>query len=167
MKKKNKKFSAINKPRETKEAPTPERVIKGDLRIGEDGVFRSASPFFLDDWLKSNRLGPEPKCQDRYYGLLWLIDLAAESNLISSGVADPSQVGLRGWEDPGEGPCSLDSYRGVLRLCPQDSRRILADISLDPMNPGAVSPEELCRAADDLVSAKTALMHKKEAAHVF
>lgn len=61
-KSKRKKFRKDNKLKELKVEiipPTPERIAKGDLTVGQDNIFRSICPTIIDKWAAIGRLGDE------------------------------------------------------------------------------------------------------------
>lgn len=57
--KKFRKDNNLNKLKEELVPPTPERIAKGDLTVGEDNVFRSLCPTIIDKWAAAGRLGDE------------------------------------------------------------------------------------------------------------
>ena len=147
--------------KEERICPTAERIFRGDLEVGEDGVYRAVYANAVDDWYGRGLLGPEPKSNDRYWALIRLVGLAADSNLISSQVANWSQVGQSSDNSGSEEECALDVYRYLIRQCSRKSQRLLSNLCLSPTSKPFVDIIDVQQAADELVDAEKRYENEK------
>ena len=148
---KNRRKRKQQQPAEERVTPTAERLVKGDVGIAQDNVYRSLTPTCLEVWYEKGFFGHGKTATDRFEALQFLIELAEVANLMASNTVDFGRVGSGGC---GEGAdiSALDGWRQLLSNCTFSTRKLLTAICCAPCNNEMVDIFMLQQAADEIMA---------------
>ena len=132
--------------------PTAERLVKGDVAVAQDNVYRALEPTCLEAWMEKGWLGEGKIATDRFEALQQLLELAEAASLMASNTVDFERVGPGGSSE-GADISALDRWRQQIEQCTKTSRSLLTQICCDPCGFHVVDIFDLRTAADELIQA--------------
>lgn len=132
--------------------PTAERLIKGDVAVAQDNVYRAVEPTCLEAWMEKGWLGHGKEATSRFEALQYLLELAEAASLMASNTVDFERVG-QGGNSEGADVSALDIWRGLIDRCTRRSSSLLTKICCDPCSFHMVDLNDLRAAADELIEA--------------
>ena len=147
---KNKRRRKQQQPVEERITPTAERLVKGDVAVAQDNIYRSLTPTCLELWYEKGLLGSGKTATDRFEALQFLVELAEMANLMTSNTVDFGRVGSGGC---GEGAdiSALDAWRHLLSSCTPATKKLLTAICCAPCSNEFVDIFMLQQAADEIM----------------
>ena len=139
-------------PKTERVLPTAERLVKGDVAVAQDNVYRALEPTCLESWMQKGWLGHGKVATDRFEALQYLLELAEAASLMASNTVDVERVGP-GSSSYGADISALDIWRGLIDRCTRRSSSLLTKICCDPCAFHVVDLNDLRAAADELIQA--------------
>ena len=149
---KNRKKRKQQQPAGERITPTAERLVKGDVAVAQDNVYRALEPTCLEAWMEKGWLGHGKIATDRFEALQYLVELAEAANLMASNTVDFERIGPGG-NSEGADVSALDIWRGLIDRCTRRSSSLLTKICCDPCSFHVVDLNDLRAAADELIEA--------------